>query len=276
MVKIITIPNDNDETMNAERARIIPWVNLHGWIYTGYNNQPDHIAQIRSLGAGGPLEVLEFDCHGNPIVFNHTYFSSAYAFARTLSQLTGFSENTLIFLSACNTGLKSSFGSSIAQRVADGANCTVYGTKGYMSGTYAENNEHCFVSIDDLPPYPEAQNESGRNAWIAFHPTGLSKYDKEEDVMSLSININASLNINDQNIALNNALENIIQGGLSVFPILRIAPDLTINYTTYNNEFLILDIFANGGLVKERISGRCWRVADVESLQIGIRQSTNY
>jgi hypothetical protein len=76
MAQIITIPNDNDPVMNAERQRIVPWAPTHGWIYTGYNNEGDHIAQIRRVGNGASLDVLDFDCHGNPTVFNHTYLST--------------------------------------------------------------------------------------------------------------------------------------------------------------------------------------------------------
>lgn len=295
MARIITIPNDNDPVMNGERQRIVPWAPTHGWIYTGYNDEHDHIAQIRRVGAGAPLEVLDLDCHGNPTVFDHTDISTAFWFGRTLSQSTGFSANTAIYLDACNTGLTSAFGGPIAQRVADGAGCRVYGTKGYMTGTFAENNEQCFASAAGLPPYPGAQDATGRNVWIVFHPR-LRETEMPE-LRSITVGVDATGRIwtsfqpsafgettmieprsftvqgNARDArGLSAFLEHIMSGERVEFPNLRMAPDITINYVR-DAEVLILDVFANGGLVKERISGVTWRVAEPIEFQSIVRQN---
>jgi hypothetical protein len=261
MAKIISIPNDNDPVMNSERQRIAPWAPAHGWIYTGYNDQGDHIAQIRRVGGGGPLEILDLDCHGAPTIFDHTPISSALTWAQELSRSTGFSANTAIYLDACNTGLTSAYGGPIAQVVANGARCRVYGTKGYMTGTYAEGNERCYASVSGYPPYPGAQDASGRNVWIAFGPqTGLKQLTMSE-LRSLSIIYNQR-----ETAELASAIENILEGQPTEFPNLRMAPDITLNYTRANS-VLILDVYANGGLIKDRISGLSWRVSNPERLQ---------
>jgi hypothetical protein len=296
MAKIITIPNDNDPVMNSERQRIVPWAPTHGWIYTGYNNEGDHIAQIRRAGGGAPLEVLDFDCHGNPTVFDHTYLSTAFQFGRTLSQSTGFSANTAIYLDACNTGLTSAYGGPIAQVVANGAGCRVYGTKGYMTGTYAEGNERCYASPDGLPPYPGAQDAVGRNVWIVFHPRAFRE---TEMVESRSITVGVDLtgriwasfqpsafretemnepqsitiqaNVRDAT-GLSAVLEEIIRNEPVEFPSWRMAPDITINYVR-DEQVMILDVYANGGLLKERISGTTWRVQNATEFQALVRQN---
>jgi len=61
-------------------------------------------------------------------------------------------------------------------------------------------------------------------------------------------------------------LENIMNGERTEFPNLRMAPDITINYVR-DDEVLILDVYANGGLVKERTSGEAWRVAEPIAFQ---------
>jgi hypothetical protein len=265
MVKIISIPNDNDPVMNSERQRIPSWAATHGWIYIGYNDENDHIVQIKQAGGGGTLEILDFDCHGAPTVFDHTYIASALSWAKELSRSTGFSGNTAIFLDACNTGLTSAFGGPIAQTIADGAQCIVYGTQGYMTGTYAEGNEQCFASANGLPPYPGAQNASGRNVWITFHPRTLLT----QATMSHLRTINLA-EARGNAAELTSEINSILQGQTTEFPSLRIAPDITVNYTV-ENQVLILDIYANGGLIRNRTSGEAWLVPDAERLQNLIR-----
>jgi len=271
MANIITIPNDNDAVMNSERQRIVPWAPSHGWTYTGYNNESDHIAQIRRAGAGQGLQILDFDCHGNPTVFNHTNINTAAQFGRTLAQSPGFSPNTAIYLDACNTGLTSSYGGPIAQQVANGARCTVYGTKGYMTGTYAEGNERCYASSQGLPAYPGGQDATGRNVWIVFRP-GLQQsepgLDRQAMEAAASINVRAGTHAAQ---SLVRVLNSVMDSEPVPFPALRMAPDVTINYSD-DEKATILDVYANGGLLKDRLSGKAWRVENPEELNTSVRQ----
>jgi hypothetical protein len=299
MPKIITIPNDNDPVMNAERQRVPPWAATHGLTYTGYNNQADHLVQVGRAGGGLSLDALDFDCHGAPTVFNHTFLAGAEAFGRALSQITGFSANTAVYLDACNTGLTSAFGGPIAQAVANGARCTVYGTKGYMTGTFAEGNEECFIGTEfnpALPPYPGAQRASGRSVWIAYRPTHVRETDlKELRTMTVGLDpagrvwamfdpsgfreapLSAASSItvradSSDRTGLARALYAVMSGEPTEFPNLRMAPDTTINYETEEG-VRILDVFANGGLVKDRVSGQTWRVSEPSELQTYLVQA---
>ncbi len=295
MARIITIPNDNDPVMNAERDRIVPWAATHGWIFTGYNNEADHIAQVRRASGGSSLDVLDFDCHGNPTVFDHTYLNTAVQFGRTLSQSTGFSGNTAIYLDACNTGLSSAYGGPIAQAVADAARCTVYGTKGYMTGTYAEGNERCYASVNGLAPYPGAQDAAGRNVWLSFRARGMTQLDIAE-LRSVTVGVDASGRVwatFDPNArsevvmsessshtihagakdaaGLASLLEDVLKSTPVEFPQLRIAPDVTINYME-SGQMKILDVYANGALLRDRVSGVTWRVDNPHDLNARILQ----
>jgi hypothetical protein len=300
MASIITIPNDNDPVMNSERKRIVPWAPSHGWAYTGYNNESDHIAQIRRVAGGAPMQVLDLDCHGNPGVFDDTFSSTALQFGKSLAQSPGFSANTTIILDACNTGLISNFVSvPIAQTVADGARCTVYGAKGYMTGTYAEGNEQCYAGPElhaPLPSYPGAQAAVGRNVWIAFRPRGFRETDMSE-LRSMTVGVDQlgrvwasfdpmafrevqmieanSITIRAHAHAtkgLEDLLEGILRSDPVEFPQLRMAPDITINYFR-DEQVTILDVYANGGLLKDRISGKTWRVQENTKLAALVRQS---
>jgi hypothetical protein len=268
MTKIITIPNDNDSVMNSERNRIIPWAPRNGWIYVGYSDQGDHIAQIQKVN-GGQLEIVDCDCHGNPTIFDHTPINGAQMWGQMLSQLTGFSANTVIYLDACNTGLTSVYGGPIAQTVANGARCTVYGTKGYMTGTYAEGNEKCYASAAGLPPYPGAKDADGRNVWIAFHAQTLSNQIHMNDLRSLNL-----VSANRETLQLTSVIDNILDTQPTEFPKLRMAPDITLNYIK-ENQVLILDVYANGGLIKDRTSGLTWKVSNSEQFQILVLREFN-
>jgi hypothetical protein len=276
-VKIISIPNDNDSVMNSERQRIVPWAPAHGWTYTGYNNESDHLAQIKRVAAGQPMEVLDFDCHGSPSQFDHTYSATALQFGKSVAGIPGFSGNTAIYLDACNTGLTSNFASvAIAQTVADGAGCTVFGTKGYMTGTFAENNERCFRGPNlnpPLPAYPGAQDAQGRNVWIAFRPRGASASPARRVGEGLvadanSVTVHAA---DTRSAALAAVLDRVMSGVPIEFPALRMAPDATITYVRAGDA-RILDVFANGGLLKDRVAGTAWRVENADELAGYVRQ----
>jgi hypothetical protein len=84
-----------------------------------------------------------------------------------------------------NTSLKSPFGGPIAQAVANGAGCLVYGTRGYMKGRYAQGNEKSFASPSALHPYPCAEDALGRYVWIAFYPQMQLQEVESKDQYSL-------------------------------------------------------------------------------------------
>ena len=253
MVRIITIPNDNDQQINDERHRIVPWARQKNWCYIGYNDQIDHIAQIRLVGSQSQLDVLDFDCHGGPTWFNHTYISSAIQYGQDLSNSPGFSINTVIYLDACNTGLGSKYGGPIAQAVANGAGCKVYGTKGYMKGTFAEGTEDCKAAPDGLAPYPGAKDSTGQNVWLEYQPR---KFEEEEMIGLRSYRIHTDRGDFRELITV---IEHIINGQPIKFPNWRMAPDATFNYVR-GEEVMILDMYANGSLLRSRISGMSWRV----------------
>jgi len=55
------------------------------------------------------------------------------------------------------------------------------------------------------------------------------------------------------------------------FPNLRMAPDITISYHS-DKRVIILDVYANGGLVKNRLTNTAWRVENVRELQTIVRK----
>lgn len=305
MSQIITIPNQNDDAMNDERERIKPWtLKNRPWVYTGYDNEVDHIIKIKRTSANAgprlprppgpprvpqipstPIRTLDFDCHGSPCEFGYTDRGTVFDFGRSLAQLLGFSAKTEIYLSACNTGLTSVYAPvSIAQSLANAAGCAVYGAQGYMWGTYAEGNEDCKKEYQTLEAYPGAINAKGRKVWKRFDPN--TQIADLSDMRTLTVAVDPtqpkeitmseanSLTINSQVAAFQEicgALQAIMRSTPVEFPKLRMAPDVTINYI-HNGQARALDVFANGSLLRDRISGDTWAVKDTDQFTAAVVQ----
>jgi len=262
---IITIPNDNDEVMNSDRTRLVPWSQEHGWVYTGYTCHPgDHAAQIRMAGRGAPLQFLDLVCHGNPAKFDHIVLQTASEFGASLAEMGGFSAQTVIYLDSCNTGLTSRFGGPIAQVVAQAAGCMVNGSRGYMTGTHAEASEQCYAEMEmyNLKAYPGGEDAVGSDVWIPFHRTTLTGV-VTDMVQPHSITVRAGLSPEFRQMS--QLLDTALSENTVDFPNLRMAPDFTINYVRPDG-VLILELYGNGSLLKDRATGKAWRVRDAEEL----------
>jgi hypothetical protein len=172
MIRLITIPNDNDPEIDRCRQRLAPWAATQGWTYVGYNDSADHIEQIGRAAAGRAIEVIDCISHGTPTKFEHTDLGRADAWGRAMARVIGLSNQTKIYLDGCNTGLTWAGLGPIAQAVANGARCTVLGTRGYVSTStcFAEGNEICTRTSGSAQPYRGARDAIGRDVWLHFFP----------------------------------------------------------------------------------------------------------
>ena len=91
--------------------------------------------------------------------------------------------NTIIYLNGCNTGLAQfnyiDTKYSSAQILANETGCIVYGSRGFLTGTAAQNNEQCYPSDKQVDyRYPNAVRDSGDNVWFRFIPVNINKHSK--------------------------------------------------------------------------------------------------
>jgi hypothetical protein len=143
----------------------------------------------------------------------------------------------------------------MAQLVADGACCTVYGSKGYMTdGTsYAQGNEEC-TKDRDMPGSEDAQ---GRCVWAPFQSRGEVIPQREFRVSARrSVTVDARSRTPSE---LAQFLEEIMKSGTIEFPPYKLAPDITINYI-HGDQVHVLDVYANGKMIRDRISKATWSV----------------
>jgi hypothetical protein len=180
-----------------------------------------------------------------------------------MGQVAGFSDQTEIYLDACNTGLIWARLGPIAQAVANGAGCTVFGTKGFISTatSFAEGNEVCVQTSGGAQPYRGAENASGRNVWLPFYPQVAAAPLVSFETTHLNLAAD-----NRFHPPLSQLVADIMQGVAVDFPPLRMAPDITITYQNGSAVF-ILDVYGNGGLLRDRASSTTWSVTRVEEFQ---------
>jgi hypothetical protein len=265
MAKIITVPNIDDPVMNADRTRISLWAPTNGWIYAPYNDPSDHVTQINDAAAGNAIETLDLDGHGSPQSFSGMGPSDIEAFGRSLRTVTGFSANSIIYLDGCNTGLTDAV--CISQVLADAVGCSVYGSKGYLTGTYAEGTAHCYPTLDGGAPYPGSVEAQGDAVWNRLAPAAFER--RRTMTGSITIRTQHHLSVEESNLI--ELLERVIAGPTVEFPQLRMAPDGTINYLRHNREAAIFDLYGNGAFIRNRITGDTFRVDTPDKLKVKFR-----
>lgn len=121
------------------------------------------------------MALLEIDAHGSPGTCDGVLASGAAAFGALLRTVR-LCDNVDIFLSGCNTGVRTATSESLAQIVsrhtpteaADRVRVNVWGAVGYISGNHmqgtANSARDCRVDCHYYPPYPPSTNPNGTPA----------------------------------------------------------------------------------------------------------------
>jgi hypothetical protein len=295
MVTIVTIHND-PKLYNAQRE-LKNLAASNGWLFTVYGNEDTHLMALRDLTKNlrDDIGIIDCVCHATPDRFDSSTNGSAKRFGASLSELNGFKPtSTTIYLDGCNTA-RSYVGSSeapIAQMVANGAGCTVYGSKGYIKGTKVQKNERCWTVDPDGRPVEPDPNFRGDDVWQPFGRQ-KSKVAPGSDVQTYSFQVDASGQVwmtvdppffgnlpktrrldftvragdtekTDRELEI--TLNDILRGDNVYFPDFRMAPDVSINYIA-RQRIHILDIYARFHLLRDRVTGETKRIKDPLKMQ---------
>lgn len=120
------------------------------------------------------MAVLEIDAHGSPGLCDGVTIANAATFG-TLLRTVRLCDEVHIFLSGCNTGVRTATAESLAQTVsrhtptqaADNVRVTVYGSVGYLSGSHmagsARTSRETRVDCHYYPPYPDVMDGGTRH-----------------------------------------------------------------------------------------------------------------
>ena len=167
--KILTYDTDTYiDTCNSCQRKIRD----SGWNAIRIEQATGLFSRIR-INNNNKISELDMVVHSIPGKFgNYFNMNSICVFADSLKEIIN--PKTVIYLNGCNTGVETFFydrclGISSAQRLANLTGCTVYGSKGYLEGSYAENSEVCSRCIGN--ECPGEINASGHSVWRICQPS---------------------------------------------------------------------------------------------------------
>ncbi|MBV7332819.1 RHS repeat-associated core domain-containing protein [Chloroflexi bacterium TSY] len=164
----------NDASLKKERERLVKAAPHKGYGYFSYQNLDNLLTFLKKMApkAGyNCIRTLEIKAHANPYTINGIKGANIRSFAQRLSKEVKWCCPCSIYLSGCNTGLKSA---PIAQALANATNCTAYGSVGYLRGTHMEGNEDTDREViyqgHKYEPYDGSKEAKGNDVWKPIKP----------------------------------------------------------------------------------------------------------
>ncbi len=157
----VSISKTNDETVKNSTKILVYHKNTHldtcgfcikfvekkGWKPILIERTSEFFTRITPIN-NQKISELVIVIHSIPgRLGNYFDLTDITDFARKLKPLID--SNTIIYLNGCNTGIKSydysdCYGISNSQRLANLTQCTVFGSKGFLTGSFPESNEQCY------------------------------------------------------------------------------------------------------------------------------------
>jgi hypothetical protein len=150
------------------------------WKPVHFSSPMNLIRKLEALAANS-IEELEIISDGSPTHLGGLNYQpstndlNAVDFGESIRAVVGFSAESVIYLSGCNTGCRFSgfaLDQFIGQNLANAAGCVVRGAKGYITGFHARGNERCVRDLDGVnaSTYPGSRNVEGDRCWRTFEP----------------------------------------------------------------------------------------------------------
>jgi RHS repeat-associated protein len=174
---VVAVPSD-DASLAGEKPRI---TRAGGTVidFANRGNLDDVIAGLAEITSQGSISrffrgqhcirTLEIHAHANPDIIDGITTQNAADIGAKLKQRVKWCCPCTIYLAGCNTGL-----GDMAQRLSTATGCTVYGSRGYLSGTHSEGNENCSKECDyeghHYDAYPGSIDGRGADCWKSFAP----------------------------------------------------------------------------------------------------------
>jgi hypothetical protein len=168
------------EGLSNEYTRNDAVAQLHGYNRAkGYISIADLIAKVQGILITNPndcLELIEVSAHGNPQVLNGILPGNVAMIGtqlKTWHTAARLCDEVNIYLTGCNTGVRTKANESIAQSLSkqtpteasDNVRITVYGSVGYLSGTNmggtTSTRADSTAGGHYYPPYPNVTDSQG-------------------------------------------------------------------------------------------------------------------
>lgn len=256
-------PRDEDDVLRDDRARLAEWAPDNGWLYVEYGDAFDLLAHLADLHAANPqpVQTIEIVAHGNPATCDDVLLGNAAVIGESLRRVTGISEKTAVYLSGCNTGLAFT-GECIAQSFAAAFHGPVFGARGYISGTYAEQTEQCVASFSFegivYHSYPGGIDATGDQVWEWFgRPSNAAGGERVQIKIATSGFRPVSLS-GGQEQELLSAVEQLIDTPPVQSVRMRLAPDLTFAIRLADGDH-VFELLAGGSVLRDPVTRNVWQ-----------------
>jgi hypothetical protein len=211
--------------------------------------------------ASEPVSEIEIVAHGNPATCDDVLIGNAAVVGASLRRIAGVSDETAVYLSGCNTGLDFN-GECVARSFAETFKAPVFGSRGYMAGTYAEQNERCAASfeLDGIVyhAYPGGADAYGERVWNRHGPPSPRTGGEPMQIKIATSGFRA-VNLGDsQGQDLVSTVEEIVRTPPVQSARMRMAPDLTFALRLADGEH-VFELLAGGTVLRDPVTKRVWQ-----------------
>jgi hypothetical protein len=262
-VRIVAAPGDENDVLTEDRARLAKWAPANGWLYLEYTDALDLLAGVSNTQALYLQELTEIEivAHGNPAICDDVSLGNVAIVGESLRRIAGFTDETAVYLSGCNTGLEFQ-GECVARLFADAFKAPVFGSRGYITGTYAEQNERCVASfeLDGIVyhAYPGGTDANGDHVWKRFGPPTHRAGGEYMQIKIATSGFRAVNLADSQGQNLLSAVEQIVQTPPSQSVRMRMAPDLTFALRLADGEH-VFELLAGGTVLRDPVTKNVWQ-----------------
>lgn len=195
--KAFNIANDVIDNIftinNPSRVELIK----NGWHIQVFKTDKEMLDTTISQMVQQQYYLYDLVAHANPLQF---YTMSLSSFIKKMNAKCTLDTNTVLYLNGCNTGVPQYRSNndyrSAAAILADSIGCIVYGSRGYLEGTFAQQNEQCYTyNRVGTDAYPGSVSASGSDVWIRCKPT-LTHRNKKKQTPKMNVGFKDTYNIN--------------------------------------------------------------------------------
>jgi hypothetical protein len=272
-LRIIAAPREENDILDEDRARLSGWAPANDWLYLEFADAVDLLSLLSgAIDASRSLEELEIVAHGNPASCNDVSFGNNAVVAESLRRLAGVTSATAVYLSGCNTGLRFN-DECIAESFAAVFRGSVFGSRGYITGTHAERNERCVASfvLEGIVyhAYPGGEAVEGDQVWKRFGPNGTTHGGENMQVKIATSGFRSVNLAANESRRLLSAVEQVIRTNPAQSARMRMAPDLTFAIRLSDGEHLF-ELLAGGTVLRDPVSKQVWQFAQGREILQGL------
>lgn len=260
-MRIIAAPREENDILAEDRERLTAWAPANGWRYLEFGDAVDLLSRLSDeVQASQRFTEIEIVAHGNPAACNDVSLGNFAVVAESLRRLPAVTNDTAVYLSGCNTGLQFN-DECIAASFAMAFKGSVFGARGYISGTHAERNERCVAlfAFEGIVyhAYPGGEDAIGDRVWNHFGPNANPTRGESMQVKIATSGFR-SVNLTGSEAQLLSAVEHIVRTKPAPSARMRMAPDLTFAIRLDDGEH-VYELLAGGTVLRDPVTKHVWQ-----------------